>query len=73
MGIWNYKELGWTDDQIILLQTIHNLVQELERRGQDGKKHFIISLLEELTAEYIDYRYLREKFNGLLADETKTE
>jgi predicted nucleotidyltransferase len=63
------REIGFTPEQIRLLQEIRQKARQMEHIKNDGKVHAVIALIEELSNSYIDIIYFLEKANLLFMPE----
>ena len=64
------NEIGFTDEQLKILKNIHVLARQMEQIKNMGKVRAVISLIEELSNDFIDVLYFIEKAN-MLFDEYK--
>ena len=58
-------ELGFTDEQLKILQEIYQKAKKLEELDNTGKKKLIIAIIEGISNGYIDLKYIIEKLELL--------
>lgn len=62
------EEVNLTEKQKVMIQEIHRQLREMEKINNSGKAHYLIALLEELTAGVFAISYIKEKLSGLFSD-----
>lgn len=62
------EDFGLTPVQLAILAQIHVLAREMEKINNRGKAHYLIAMIQELSAGVVAESYIREKFLGIFGE-----